>query len=48
MEAAKQQLRAVIEAEHPRYPYTWRRTFRPEAEELLRALGSGQRSERRP
>jgi len=48
VEAAKQQLRAVIEAEHPRYPYTWRRTFRPEAEELLRALGSGQRSERRP
>jgi tetratricopeptide (TPR) repeat protein len=48
VEAARQQLRAVIGAEHPRYPYTWRQKLRPEAEELLRALGSAQRSDRRP
>jgi tetratricopeptide (TPR) repeat protein len=38
VEAARQQLRAVIEAERPRYPYTWKRKLRPEAEELLRAI----------
>jgi tetratricopeptide (TPR) repeat protein len=43
VEAARQQLRAVIEAEHPRYPYTWTRKLRAEAEELLRVLGDGSR-----
>jgi tetratricopeptide (TPR) repeat protein len=41
VEAARQQLRAVVEAEHPRYPYTWKRKLRPEAEELLRVLEDG-------
>jgi cytochrome c-type biogenesis protein CcmH/NrfG len=35
---ARRQLLAVIHAERPHYPYTWARTFKPEAERLLRAL----------
>jgi tetratricopeptide (TPR) repeat protein len=35
---ARAQLRAVIAAARPHYPYTWARRFRPEAERLLRML----------
>jgi tetratricopeptide (TPR) repeat protein len=38
---AKNQLEAVIHAEHPHYPYTWARRFKPEAERLLRQLRNG-------
>ena len=35
---AKRQLEAVIHAEHPHYPYTWARKFKPEAEQMLKEL----------
>lgn len=35
---AKIQVRAVVEAETPHYPYTWQRRFRPEALHLLEGL----------
>lgn len=38
IEEAKKQLEAVIHAEHPHYPYTWARKFKPEAERLLKEL----------
>ena len=41
IEDAKQQLEAVIHAEHPHYPYAWMRKFKPEAERLLRQLRNG-------
>jgi hypothetical protein len=40
LEQASQQLRAVIQADHPHYPYTWERLFKPEAERLLQSLKS--------
>jgi tetratricopeptide (TPR) repeat protein len=33
---ARRQLEAVIRAEHPRYRYAWERTYKPEAERLLK------------
>ena len=41
IEDAKEQLETVIHAEHPHYPYTWIRKFKPEAERLLRQLRNG-------
>lgn len=38
IEEAKQQLKAVLAATHPHYPYNWAHTFRPEAERLLHSL----------
>ena len=38
IEEAKKQLEAVIHAEHPHYPYTWVRKFKPEAERLLKDM----------
>lgn len=38
IEDAKKQLEAVIHAEHPHYPYTWARKFKPEAERLLKQM----------
>lgn len=35
---ARRHLRAVLEIEHPHYPYAWKHAFRPEAERLLKAL----------
>ena len=35
---AKKQLEGVIHAEHPHYPYTWARKFKPEAERMLKEL----------
>ncbi len=37
---ARSHLEAVLQVEHPHYPYTWKRTFRPEAARLLNALPS--------
>ncbi|MGQ0809912.1 MAG: tetratricopeptide repeat protein [Nitrospiraceae bacterium] len=37
---ARQHLLAIIHADHPHYPYTWARTFKPEAERLLAGLQS--------
>jgi len=37
-EEARKQLERVIHAEHPHYPYTWARRFKPEAERLLKEL----------
>jgi tetratricopeptide (TPR) repeat protein len=41
VEAARQQLEAVVRAERPHYPWTWARRFRPEAERLLATLPRG-------
>jgi tetratricopeptide (TPR) repeat protein len=38
VEEARRHLHAVLEVEHPHYPYAWKRAFRPEAERLLKAL----------
>ena len=38
IEESKKQLEAVIHAEHPHYPYTWVRKFKPEAERLLKDM----------
>ena len=35
---ARAHLDAVLQVEHPHYPYAWKRRFRPEAERLLKAL----------
>ena len=35
---AREQLHGVLTAVNPRYPYHWRRKFRPEAERLLQSL----------
>ncbi len=35
---ARTHLQAVLYAEHPHYPYAWKRNFRPEAERLLKAI----------
>jgi hypothetical protein len=32
---ARQQLTAVVQAQHPHYPYTWAKTFRPLAQSML-------------
>jgi len=37
-EDARKQLEYVIHAEHPHYPYTWARKFKPEAERMLKEL----------
>ena len=37
---ARAHLKAVLHVEHPHYPYAWKRTFRPEAERLFKALPS--------
>ena len=37
-DAAKRQLKAVLHAENPHYRYAWERTYKPEAELLLRDL----------
>lgn len=38
---AKRQLEAVIRAEHPHYRYAWERTYKPEAERLLKEMAGG-------
>jgi tetratricopeptide (TPR) repeat protein len=38
IEDATRQLQAVIHADRPRYRYTWERTYKPEAERLLKEL----------
>jgi tetratricopeptide (TPR) repeat protein len=38
IDEAKEQLKAVIHAEHPHYPYAWARKFKPEAERMLQEL----------
>jgi tetratricopeptide (TPR) repeat protein len=38
IEDAKKQLEAVIHAEHPHYPYTWTKKFKPEAERMLKEM----------
>ena len=38
IDEAKKQLEAVIHAEHPHYPYTWSRKFKPEAGRMLKEL----------
>ena len=35
---ARTHLQAVLHVEHPHYPFAWKRSFRPEAERLLKAL----------
>ncbi|MCS6897965.1 MAG: tetratricopeptide repeat protein [Nitrospira sp.] len=40
IDEAKAQLEAVLRADRPHYRYTWERTYRPEAERLLKALSS--------
>jgi hypothetical protein len=35
---AKRQLEAVLHAENPHYRYAWERTYKPEAERLLKTL----------
>lgn len=35
---AKRQLESVVNAKHPHYRYAWERTYRPEAERLLKDL----------
>lgn len=37
-EEARSHLLAVIRAEHPHYPYTWEKQFRPEAQRRLNKL----------
>lgn len=44
IDGAKEQLRAVVEAERPHDPYTWQRKCRPEAQRLLDALSHGSRT----
>ena len=38
VEDARQQLEAVIRADHPHYRYAWERTYRPEAGRLLKEM----------
>jgi len=38
VDAARHELRAVVEAERPHYPYTWAMRFQPEARQLLDRL----------
>jgi tetratricopeptide (TPR) repeat protein len=38
MAEARTHLQAVLQVEHPHYPYAWTHTFKPEAERLLKAL----------
>ncbi len=38
---ARRQLEAVIRAEAPHYRYAWERTYKPEAERLLREMARG-------
>lgn len=38
VEEAKTHLKAVIHADRPHYRYSWQRTYKPEAERLLREL----------
>jgi hypothetical protein len=38
VEEARNQLTAVVQAEHPHYRYTWERKYKPEAERMLREL----------
>ncbi len=42
VDAARLQLRAVVGAAHPHYPYAWARRFKPEAERLLKSLDEPQ------
>lgn len=37
---ARSHLEAVMQIDHPHYPYAWKRIFRPEAVRLLKALPS--------
>jgi hypothetical protein len=39
IDEARQQLESVIRADHPHYRYAWERTYKPEAERMLRELG---------
>ena len=48
LEEARRQLRAVIQAEHPRYRYTWERQYKPEAERLLEELTDSAAPKSRP
>lgn len=36
--SAYEQLQAVIQADSPHYPFTWKREYRPQAEELLLSI----------
>lgn len=36
---AKQQLEAVVRADHPHYRFAWERTYKPQAEKMLREIG---------
>src|SRR5262249_43851407 len=38
LDEARRQLEAVVHATQPRYRYTWERTYRPEAERLLKEI----------
>jgi len=38
VEETRQQLTAVVQAEHPHYRYAWERKYKPEAERMLREL----------
>ena len=44
IDEARQQLESVIRADHPHYRYAWERTYKPEAERLLKEMaGAGAR-----
>lgn len=39
-EEAKKQLETVVHFDRPHYRYTWERKYKPDAERMLRELGS--------